>query len=115
MTLSRFAYVQYDALAAESQNNLRMLCMAAETEISVHTNEQNTPPKLEDFYLYIANTAIEGEYKQAATSAMLACVEALKNDDKLKALHLLEEAYFWAGKFIRLAQISHLPVGAQFA
>lgn len=106
MTKSRFAYVKYDALAAESQNNLRQLCIGAEEAIHKHASEQNTPQELEDLYLYVLNTAVEGEYKVEATSALLASIEALKISDKPNALIKLESAYFWTGKFIRLSQLA---------
>lgn len=110
--ISRFDYVKYDSQAAQQQNELRAECRQLETLIQSAINGGQT----EISALYSASYTTLNLWKErfTETEETKLATDLLENlmirDGDIDAeddyFFWLEEAYYWAGKNIRNAQIA---------
>lgn len=104
---SEFAYVPYDEKACQEQNVLRLQCEAIRTEIlDAVSTTGDSHPLLTQFEIQVSQSDESDKYKNEAMLTIQQIKVAVDAGNKTEAILRLEEAYFWAGKMVRLSKIA---------
>jgi hypothetical protein len=103
MIKSRFAYVAYDTIAAKLQNQLRLLCTQAESDI---LKGENPSDSLAQLHQWVDATSDTNIYHDLAQESVVGAIAYLDQGQIPEAMAALEATYFWVGKFVRLDQIA---------
>ena len=99
-----FDYVQYDSIAASSQNVLRATFKGLEQDV-LHDGRRIL---LDSYISKISSMTEHRTYRDLALNALTEAKDIADGGDKPTSRIKLEEAYYWCGKFIRLDTVKRL-------
>jgi len=111
MNSERFKYIRYDKKFSDLQNQLRKKYEDLEKRIADNTDVLSTF-KIIDEISEATSSLPSNEYKGLLLLSLQECKNFLLPYQPENALLFLEAAYYWEGKFVRLAQIEALKGGA---